>query len=132
MAHQKLLMDMPFAQAEQYLSKITVSYFSTLNTKIANQNMLKRILIAMHNKNEANCIENFRICAEEPIATSVQVVGINRPVEMEISQSYVLVLVHFGLIKTKAKIHEYFQHTSPVECTCIYSPYRSSSSQFGC
>ena len=35
--------------------------------KIANQNMLKRILIAMHNENNANCNENFRICAEEPI-----------------------------------------------------------------
>ena len=40
-------MDVLFAQAEQYLSKITASHFSTLNTKIANQNVLKRILIAM-------------------------------------------------------------------------------------
>ena len=48
--------------------KITASHFSTLNTKIANQNMLKRILIAMHNENEADCNENFRTCAEEPIA----------------------------------------------------------------
>ena len=65
---QKLLMDVPFAQAKQYLSKLSASHFSTLNTKIANQNMLKRILIAMHNENEAGCNENFRICAEEPIA----------------------------------------------------------------
>ena len=43
-------MDMPFMQTEQYLSKITSSHFSTLNTKIANQNMLKRILIALHNE----------------------------------------------------------------------------------
>ena len=62
------LMDLPFMQAEQYLSKLTASHFSTLNMKIANQNLLNRILIAMHNENEANCIENFRICAEEPIA----------------------------------------------------------------
>ena len=68
MACQELLMDMLFAQAEQYLSKITASHFSTLNMKFANQNMLKRILIAMHNENKADCNENFRICAEEPIA----------------------------------------------------------------
>ena len=68
MACQELLMDMPFAQAERYLSKITASHFSTLNMKFANQNVLKRILIAMLNKNKANCNENFRICAEEPVA----------------------------------------------------------------
>ena len=61
-------MDMPFAQAEQYFSEITALHFSTQNTKFANRNVLKRILIAMHNKNDADCIENFRICAEEPIA----------------------------------------------------------------
>ena len=61
-------MDMPFVQAEQYLSKITASHFSTLNMKIANQNALKRILIAMLNKNKADSNENFRICAEEPVA----------------------------------------------------------------
>ena len=68
MAYQNLLMDMPFTQAEQCISKITTSHFSTLNIKISNQNMLKRILIAMHNKNKADCNENFRICAEEPVA----------------------------------------------------------------
>ena len=31
------------------------------------QNLQKMILIAMHNENETNCNENFRICAEEPI-----------------------------------------------------------------
>ena len=67
-AHQKLLMDMPFMPAKQYLSKITNSHFSTLNMKIASQNVLKRILIAMHNDNKADCNENFRICEEEPIA----------------------------------------------------------------
>ena len=65
---QELLMDVPFMQAKQYLSKITASYFSTLNMKFANQNMLKRILIAMLNKNKADWNENFRICAEEPVA----------------------------------------------------------------
>ena len=68
MAHQELLMDVPFAQAEQYLSKLTASHFGTLNTRFANQNVLERILIAMHNENKANCDENFRICAEEPVA----------------------------------------------------------------
>ena len=61
-------MDVLFMQAERYLSKITASHFSTLNMKIANQIMRKRIPIAMHNENMADCNENFRICAEEPIA----------------------------------------------------------------
>ena len=61
-------MDMLFLQAELYLSKITASHFSTLNTKIANQNMLKRILIAMLNENMAVSNENFRICSEESVA----------------------------------------------------------------
>ena len=67
-ACQELLMDVPFAQAKQYLSKLTASHFSTLNTDSANQNMLKRIPIAMLNENKADWNENFRICAEEPIA----------------------------------------------------------------
>ena len=61
-------MDVPFTQAKQYLSKLTASHFSTLNMKIAKQNVLKRILIAMHNENKADCNENFRICTEEPVA----------------------------------------------------------------
>ena len=48
--------------------KITASHFSTLNMKFANQNVLKRILIAMLNENKADWNENFRICAEEPVA----------------------------------------------------------------
>ena len=60
-------MDVPFTQDKQYLSKITTSHFSTLNTKITNQNVLKRILIAMLNDNKADSNENFRICAEEPV-----------------------------------------------------------------
>ena len=67
-AHQELLMDILFAQAEQYLSKLTASHFGTLNTKFANQNVLERILIAKHNENKADCNENIRICAEEPVA----------------------------------------------------------------
>ena len=65
---QELLMDIPSMQAERYLSKLTASHFGTLNTKYANQNVLERILIAMHNENKADCNENFRICAEEPVA----------------------------------------------------------------
>ena len=61
-------MDVPFAQAERYLSKLATSHFSTLNMKFANQNVLKRILLAMLNENKANWNENFRICAEEPVA----------------------------------------------------------------
>ena len=61
-------MDVLFTQAERYLSKLTTSQFSTLNTKFTNQNMLKKILIVMLNENKADSNENFRICAEEPIA----------------------------------------------------------------
>ena len=68
MEHQELLMDVPFAQAKQYLSKITPTHFSTINTDFANQNVLKSILIAMLNENNANWNENFWICAEEPVA----------------------------------------------------------------
>ena len=67
MVCQKLLMEVLFMPAELYISKITASHFRTLNTRIANQNVLKRILIAMHNENKADCNENFRICAEEPV-----------------------------------------------------------------
>ena len=66
-ACQELLTDLPFMQAGQYLSKLTASHFGTLNTRSANQNVLERILIAMHNENKADCDENFRICAEELI-----------------------------------------------------------------
>ena len=61
-------MDVPFMQPEQYLSKLISSHFGTLDTKFANQNLLERILVAMHNENKADCNENFRICAEEPVA----------------------------------------------------------------
>ena len=59
--------DMPFAPAKLYLTKLTTSHSSTLNMKIANQNVLKMILIAMHNENKADCNENFKICAEASI-----------------------------------------------------------------
>ena len=68
LVRQELLMDVPFMQAKQYLSKLTASHFGTLNTKFSNQNMQERILVAMHNENKANCNENFRICAEEAVA----------------------------------------------------------------
>ena len=67
MVHQKLLMDMPFTPAKLYLTKLTTSHFCTLNMKIANQNMLKMILIAMNNENKADCNENFKISAEESV-----------------------------------------------------------------
>ena len=60
-------MDMPFMPAKLYLIKLTASHFSTLNMRIANQNVLKMVLIAMHNENMANYNENFRICAEESV-----------------------------------------------------------------
>ena len=61
-------MDVPFMQANLYLSKITASHFSTLNMKITNQNMLKRALIAMLNENMAVSNENCRKCSEESVA----------------------------------------------------------------
>ena len=76
-------MDVPFTQANQYLSKITASHFSTLNMKISNQNVLKRILIVMLNESKADSYENFMICAEEPI------VGIIRPLGAELQQKLV-------------------------------------------
>ena len=61
-------MDTPFAPAELYLIKLTASHFSTLNMRIANQNVLKMILIAMHNENKADYnYENFRIFTEESV-----------------------------------------------------------------
>ena len=53
--------------SQTILSKLTASHFGTQNMRIANQNVLKRILIAMLNENKANGNENFRICAEEPV-----------------------------------------------------------------
>ena len=53
--HQELLLDMLFVPAELYLRKLTASHFGTLNMKIASQNVLKRTLIAMRNKNKADC-----------------------------------------------------------------------------
>ena len=47
--------------------KINCLTIGTLNMKIANQNVLERILIAMHNENMADCNENFRIRPEEPM-----------------------------------------------------------------
>ena len=67
--------------------KITASHFSTLNMDFANQNVLKRILIAMHNENKADWNENFRICAAR--TTSVQAVDIIRPVGTELQQKSV-------------------------------------------
>ena len=61
-------MDMPFTPTEQYLSNLTASHFGTLNTRFANQNVLERILVALQNENKADCNENFRICAEDPVA----------------------------------------------------------------
>ena len=61
-------MDMAFAHAKRYLSKLSASHVSTLNVDFANQNVLKRIPIAMLNENKADWNENLRICAEEPVA----------------------------------------------------------------
>ena len=76
MAWQKLIICLPFVPAEQLLLNVTASScFSALNMQIANQNVLKRILIAMQDENKAN-YNMFRGIHRTP----VQVVGIIRPV----------------------------------------------------
>ena len=49
-------------------TKIHHFTFFTLDNKNANENILKRILIAMHNENKTNFNENFRTYSQEPIA----------------------------------------------------------------
>ena len=95
-------MDMPFAQAKLYLTKLTASHFSTLNMKITNQNMLKRILIAMLNENMAVSNENFRICSEESVAP-LSSGRLHLASWVRVTSKVSLVLVHFGLIKLKPK-----------------------------
>ena len=65
---QELLMDVPFMQAELYLRYLTALHFGSLNMRFANQNVLERIFVAMHNKSKAKSNDNFRICEEEPVA----------------------------------------------------------------
>ena len=69
MAYQKILIDLLFTSAKQYLSKLTASHFSILNMKIANWHELKRMDICRG------------ICM-----TSVQAVDFIRPVVMVLSQ----------------------------------------------
>ena len=78
-------MDMPFVEAERYLSKITASHFSTLTTKIANQNVPKRILITITTRTRLIAMRTSGY-VQSTHSTSVQVVGINRPVGTEKSQ----------------------------------------------
>ena len=59
---------MQFAQADLYILKLTASHFNTLNTRIANKNVLERILVSVFDKNMAKSNENFRVGAEEPVA----------------------------------------------------------------
>ena len=47
MAHCNLIVCLPFVQVKGLLLKLTDSHFNTLNMKIANENMLERILVAM-------------------------------------------------------------------------------------
>ena len=68
MMHQKLLTGMLLAYAEQLLLKLTTSHFHTLNNENENENVMKRILTAMHNESKANFNENFRAFSQEPIA----------------------------------------------------------------
>ena len=67
-ARQKLLMDVQFMQADLYILKVTASHFNTLNTRIANKNVLERILVSVFGENMAKSNENFRVGAEEPVA----------------------------------------------------------------
>ena len=78
-------MDVQFAQAKLYLSKLTASHFSILNTKFANQNVLERILIAMHNENMAKFQDGCRGTRSTP----VQLVGFIGPLGAELQQKLV-------------------------------------------
>ena len=49
-------------------TKIYSSTFSYLNNENANENVLKRILIAMDNENQADFNDNFKTYSQEPIA----------------------------------------------------------------
>ena len=49
-----LLIGIPFMPTKGHLLKLTTSHFCTQNNENAKQNMMKRILIAMGNKNKAN------------------------------------------------------------------------------
>ena len=107
-------MDMPFAQAELYLSKITASHFNTLNMKIANQNVLERILIAMLNENTAVSNENSGYDQRNPYRPCPSG-RLHLASWGGVTSKISLVLVHFGLIKIKPK-----QNTSvfPTYFTC--------------
>ena len=65
-------------------------------------------------------------------STSVQVVDIIRPVGMAYNKNKFISGPFWTHKLNQSKIHQYFQHTSPVECPCFYSPCRSNSGQFGC
>ena len=81
--HQKLLIGMACTHAEQLLLKLTTSHFHALNNEIANETMLKRILIPMCNENKANFNENFRTYAPDSVS---HLVDKNRPVGAELFQ----------------------------------------------
>ena len=81
--HWILLIGILFAPAEHLLLKLTASHFWTLNSKNANENVLKRILIAMYNE---NFNENIRTYSLDPLALPVLVLDKNRPVGVELSQ----------------------------------------------
>ena len=49
-------------------TKLKASNFHALNNENANENMLRRILIAIDNDNKANFNENFRTYSPDPIA----------------------------------------------------------------
>ena len=107
-------MDMPFTQAEPYLTKITASIFNTLNTKITNQNVLKRILIAMVTRTRLFQMRISGYDQRNPCrpCTSGR---LHLASWGGVTSKLCLVLVHFGLIKLKPK-----QNTSvfPTYFTC--------------
>ena len=132
MAHQELLMDAPFVQAELYLSKLTASHFNVLNTKSQTRTCWKGFSLPCSTRTQLFQMRISGIDLRNPYrpctAGRLHLASWGR-VTTKIS----LVLVHFGLIKlNQSKIHQYFQHTSSVEHPCLYSPCRSNLGQFGC
>ena len=57
-----------FMQAKQLLLKLTTSHFNSLNEEFANENVMKRILVAVCNENKANAMRTSGPIPRNPYA----------------------------------------------------------------
>ena len=67
----KLLIGILFTPAEHPLLKLSASHFYNLITKNANENMMKKILIAGANEKKGDSNENFWTYCQELYATCI-------------------------------------------------------------